>query len=183
TRSRSSSASITAGSRRCESTAEPTTSSSTRTASSTSTWRGCTSRTNTRSSPAPTIGPTGTSTCARHSRSTSATSACISDLCALSCRVGTAHQDFASGGRAAPRPFPKPRTRRWEVQRTVLRELSVQNLALIEDVHVELQGGYCAWTGETGAGKSLLLTALGLVLGGKASADFVRAGKGEARAA
>ena len=65
----------------------------------------------------------------------------------------------------------------------MLRELSVQNLALIEDVHVELQGGYCAWTGETGAGKSLLLTALGLVLGGKASADLVRAGKSEARAA
>lgn len=65
----------------------------------------------------------------------------------------------------------------------MLRELSVQNLALIEDVHVELQGGYCAWTGETGAGKSLLLTALGLVLGGKASADLVRAGRGEARAA
>ena len=58
----------------------------------------------------------------------------------------------------------------------MLRELSVQNLALIEDVHVELQGGYCVWTGETGAGKSLLLTALGLVLGGKASAELVRAG-------
>ena len=65
----------------------------------------------------------------------------------------------------------------------MLRELSVQNLALIEDAHVELDGGYCAWTGETGAGKSLLLTALGLVLGGKASADLVRAGKSEARAA
>jgi len=65
----------------------------------------------------------------------------------------------------------------------VLRELSVQNLALIEDARVELQGGYCAWTGETGAGKSLLLTALGLVLGGKASAELVRAGKSEARAA
>lgn len=65
----------------------------------------------------------------------------------------------------------------------MLRELSVQNLALIEDARVELQPGYCAWTGETGAGKSLLLTALGLVLGGKASADLVRVGKGEARAA
>jgi DNA repair protein RecN (Recombination protein N) len=65
----------------------------------------------------------------------------------------------------------------------VLRELSVRNLALIEDARVELQAGYCAWTGETGAGKSLLLTALGLVLGGKASADLVRAGKTEARAA
>jgi DNA repair protein RecN (Recombination protein N) len=65
----------------------------------------------------------------------------------------------------------------------VLRELSVQNLALIEDIHVELERGYCVWTGETGAGKSLLLTALGLVLGGKASADLVRSGKPEARAA
>lgn len=65
----------------------------------------------------------------------------------------------------------------------MLRELSVQNLALIEDVHVELEEGYCAWTGETGAGKSLLLTALGLVLGGKASAELIRSGKAEARAA
>jgi DNA repair protein RecN (Recombination protein N) len=65
----------------------------------------------------------------------------------------------------------------------VLRSLSVQNLALIEDVQVELEQGYCAWTGETGAGKSLLLTALGLVLGGKASTDLIRSGKTEARAA
>ncbi|HEU5115094.1 MAG TPA: AAA family ATPase, partial [Isosphaeraceae bacterium] len=65
----------------------------------------------------------------------------------------------------------------------MLRELSVQNLALIEDARVELQDGYCAWTGETGAGKSLLLTALGLVLGEKASSDLVRSGKDEARAA
>jgi DNA repair protein RecN (Recombination protein N) len=65
----------------------------------------------------------------------------------------------------------------------VLRELSVQNLALIEDARVDLREGYCAWTGETGAGKSLLLTALGLVLGGKASAELVRDGKDDARAA
>jgi DNA repair protein RecN (Recombination protein N) len=65
----------------------------------------------------------------------------------------------------------------------VLRELSVQNLALLEDVRVELEHGYCAWTGETGAGKSLLLMGLGLVLGDKASAEMVRTGKQEARAA
>jgi DNA repair protein RecN (Recombination protein N) len=70
-----------------------------------------------------------------------------------------------------------------EPEANVLRELSVQNLALIEDVRVELRDGYCAWTGETGAGKSLLLTALGLVLGGKAAADLVRTGRDEARAA
>nr|WP_303652832.1 DNA repair protein RecN [Paludisphaera mucosa] len=63
-----------------------------------------------------------------------------------------------------------------------MRELSVQNLATIEDVQIELEDGFCVWSGETGAGKSLLLSALGLVLGGKASAELVRAGKPEARA-
>src|SRR5829696_8092554 len=63
----------------------------------------------------------------------------------------------------------------------MLRELSVQNLALIEDVRVELQPGFCAWTGETGAGKSLLLGALGLLLGERGSAELLRAGAEELR--
>lgn len=63
----------------------------------------------------------------------------------------------------------------------MLRELSVQNLALIEDVRVELQPGFCAWTGETGAGKSLLLGGLGLLLGERGSADLIRAGSDELR--
>jgi DNA repair protein RecN (Recombination protein N) len=63
----------------------------------------------------------------------------------------------------------------------MLRELSVQNLALIEDVRVELQPGFCAWTGETGAGKSLLLGALGLLLGERGSSDMLRAGADELR--
>ena len=63
----------------------------------------------------------------------------------------------------------------------MLRELSVQNLALIEDVRVELHPGFCAWTGETGAGKSLLLGALGLLLGERGSADLLRAGADELR--
>src|SRR6516165_2207601 len=63
----------------------------------------------------------------------------------------------------------------------MLRELSVQNLALIEDVRVELQPGFCAWTGETGAGKSLLLGALGLLLGERGSTELLRAGAGELR--
>jgi DNA repair protein RecN (Recombination protein N) len=65
----------------------------------------------------------------------------------------------------------------------MLRELSVQNLALIEDVRVELQGGFCAWTGETGAGKSLLLGALGLLLGERGSTELIRSGAEELRAA
>src|SRR5262249_52039101 len=63
----------------------------------------------------------------------------------------------------------------------MLRELSVQNLALIEDVRVELQPGFCAWTGETGAGKTLLLEALGLLLGERGSAELLRAGAEELR--
>jgi DNA repair protein RecN (Recombination protein N) len=63
----------------------------------------------------------------------------------------------------------------------MLRELSVQNLALIEDVRVELQPGFCAWTGETGAGKTLLLEALGLLLGERGSAELLRAGADELR--
>lgn len=63
----------------------------------------------------------------------------------------------------------------------MLRELAVQNLALIEDVRVELHPGFCAWTGETGAGKSLLLGALGLLLGERGSADLIRTGADELR--
>ena len=62
-------------------------------------------------------------------------------------------------------------------------QLSVQNLALIEDVQVELEEGFRAWKGGTQAVKRLLLTALDLVLRGKASADSVHAGEKEARAA
>src|SRR5213079_122553 len=63
----------------------------------------------------------------------------------------------------------------------MLRELSVQNLALIEDVRVELRPGFCAWTGETGAGKSLLLGALGLLLGERGSAELLRSGAEDLR--
>jgi DNA repair protein RecN (Recombination protein N) len=63
----------------------------------------------------------------------------------------------------------------------MLRELAVQNLALIEDVRVELAPGFCAWTGETGAGKSLLLGAIGLLLGERGSAELIRAGMDELR--
>jgi DNA repair protein RecN (Recombination protein N) len=63
----------------------------------------------------------------------------------------------------------------------MLSELSIQNLALIEDVRVELQPGFCAWTGETGAGKTLLLEALGLLLGERGSTDLIRTDADEIR--
>lgn len=63
----------------------------------------------------------------------------------------------------------------------MLRELAVHNLALIEDVRVDLQHGFCTWTGETGAGKSLLLGALGLLLGERGSVELIRTGVDELR--
>jgi DNA repair protein RecN (Recombination protein N) len=63
----------------------------------------------------------------------------------------------------------------------MLRELAVHHLALIEDVRVELQPGFCAWTGETGAGKTLLLEALGLLLGERGSTELIRRGADELR--
>ena len=52
---------------------------------------------------------------------------------------------------------------------------------MIEDLRVELEPGFCAWTGETGAGKTLLLQALGLLLGERGSAELIRAGADELR--
>jgi DNA repair protein RecN (Recombination protein N) len=62
----------------------------------------------------------------------------------------------------------------------MLLELSVQNLVLIERLSIELGPGFHVLTGETGAGKSMLVDALGLVLGGRASPDLVRKGEKEA---
>jgi DNA repair protein RecN (Recombination protein N) len=58
----------------------------------------------------------------------------------------------------------------------VLTEISVQNVALIEEATLELAPGLNAITGETGAGKTLLATALQMLLGGRARADAVRTG-------
>jgi DNA repair protein RecN (Recombination protein N) len=58
----------------------------------------------------------------------------------------------------------------------VLRELRVRNLALLEDAHVTLGPGLNVVTGATGAGKSLLLSALTLLLGGRFSKEMLRTG-------
>jgi DNA repair protein RecN (Recombination protein N) len=58
----------------------------------------------------------------------------------------------------------------------VLTTLRIKNLALVEDLTVELQPGYNVITGETGAGKSILIGALDLVLGERADRTVIRSG-------
>ncbi len=59
----------------------------------------------------------------------------------------------------------------------MLNELHVKNIALIEEVNMEFEKGLNVITGETGAGKSLLLGAVDITLGGKFSADMIRNGE------
>src|SRR5437870_9037228 len=58
----------------------------------------------------------------------------------------------------------------------MLTTLRIKNLALVEDLTVELQPGYNVITGETGAGKSILIGALNLVLGERADRTLIRSG-------
>ena len=62
----------------------------------------------------------------------------------------------------------------------MLRELQITNLAIIEKLHVEFHGGLNILTGETGAGKSIIIDAVNLILGGRASSDLIRSGADEA---
>src|SRR5215467_9558978 len=59
----------------------------------------------------------------------------------------------------------------------MLRFLRIQHLAVIDSVEVEFEPGLNVLTGETGAGKSILVEAVGLLLGGRASGELVRTGE------
>ncbi|MGH9145044.1 MAG: DNA repair protein RecN, partial [Vicinamibacterales bacterium] len=59
----------------------------------------------------------------------------------------------------------------------MLRFLRIRHLAVIDSVEVEFDSGLNVLTGETGAGKSILVEAVGLLLGGRASGDLVRTGE------
>src|SRR5439155_16478350 len=62
----------------------------------------------------------------------------------------------------------------------VLTELRIRNFAIIEDLGLEFSDGFTVLTGETGAGKSILVDAVDLLVGGRASADVIRTGAEEA---
>lgn len=65
----------------------------------------------------------------------------------------------------------------------MLLELSVENYAVVERLRVHFHSGLNLLTGETGSGKSIVVDALGLLLGARASADMVRTGEARARVA
>ena len=62
----------------------------------------------------------------------------------------------------------------------MLTSLQIRNYALIEELHVPFSSGLVIITGETGAGKSIIVDALGLVLGERASTEAVRSGADKA---
>jgi len=58
----------------------------------------------------------------------------------------------------------------------MLRDLCIRNFALIDELQISFDKGLNIVTGETGAGKSILITAISLLLGGRASTNFIRSG-------
>jgi len=62
----------------------------------------------------------------------------------------------------------------------MLRELRIKNFAVIDQVALNLGTGLNVLTGETGAGKTMILNALGLISGGRVSSDIIRQGEEEA---
>ncbi|MBQ7975884.1 MAG: AAA family ATPase [Clostridia bacterium] len=63
----------------------------------------------------------------------------------------------------------------------MLRELYIKNVAVIENVHIEFKQGLNVLTGETGAGKSIIIDSINMILGERTSRDFVRYNSDKAR--
>lgn len=59
----------------------------------------------------------------------------------------------------------------------MLRELKIENLAIIDELDIEFEKGFIVLTGETGAGKSIILSGINLLIGEKASVDMIRDGE------
>lgn len=59
----------------------------------------------------------------------------------------------------------------------MLRELKIENLAIIDELDLEFEDGFIVLTGETGAGKSIILSGINLLIGEKATIDMIRTGE------
>jgi DNA repair protein RecN (Recombination protein N) len=62
----------------------------------------------------------------------------------------------------------------------MLTDLTIKNIAIIDTLQISFKNGLTVLTGETGAGKSIIIDAVGLVMGGRASSDLIRSGEEEA---
>ncbi len=62
----------------------------------------------------------------------------------------------------------------------MLISIYIENIALIKRLSLEPSGGFCAFTGETGAGKSIIIDSLGLLCGARSDKDIIRTGENEA---
>src|SRR5699024_11926630 len=62
----------------------------------------------------------------------------------------------------------------------MLQELSIKDFAIIDKIQIDFQPKMTVLTGETGAGKSIVIDALGLLAGGRGSSDYIRKGKKKA---
>ncbi|GBF06551.1 DNA repair protein RecN [Deinococcus aerius] len=78
---------------------------------------------------------------------------------------------------ATASPAPSPSVPAPAVTGPRLSRLEVRNLATIRDLTLEFGPGFSAFTGETGAGKSIIVDALGLLLGSRANTDLIRTGE------
>jgi DNA repair protein RecN (Recombination protein N) len=59
----------------------------------------------------------------------------------------------------------------------VLKSLKIQNYALIDSLNIDFNSGFTVLTGETGAGKSIIVGSLGVILGERTSSDYIRTGE------
>lgn len=62
----------------------------------------------------------------------------------------------------------------------MLTDLTIRNVAIIDTLHIAFKPGMTVLTGETGAGKSIIIDAVGLIMGSRASSDLIRSGEEEA---
>src|SRR4029077_8696722 len=83
-------------------------------------------------------------------------------------------------GPRVPFPAPSPKVR---IIGSMLVELTVENYAVIDRLRVRFHAGLNLLTGETGSGKSIVVDALGLLLGGRASSEMIRSGEERAHVA